>query len=358
MTLPFRSDRQWAGREKWRVLAVVSVLLAVVPGCLQRPLQMKLQGEVTAKTPPDNTASRLQRRILPHTGPRGPAVAVIELDGLLVNRNLSGFGSLGENPVALFREKLNAATNDPDIQALVLRVNSPGGGVAAVDMMRQDLHRFRECRGIPVIACLMDLGTAGAYYVATEADTIVAHPTSVTGGIGVILNAYNLEDTLGQFNVVPLPIKAGEKIDMPSVARSLDPDERVILEEIAEEFHERFREQVSRTRPGLRATADDFDGRVFSARRAQQLGLVDHIGYIDDALQMARQAAGLAEGSRVVMYRRTNDRAFTPYDTTPNVPLQNSMLPLSIPGLDRSTLPTFLYLWQPDPSYLTSVGGK
>jgi protease IV len=338
--------------------AIAMVTLITVSGCVQRPLQMELQGEVTARTPPDNTASRLIRRTLPYSQTGGPAVAIIEVDGLLVNRSLSGFGSHGENPVGLFREKLNAASMDPEIQALVLRINSPGGGVTATDVMRRDLEAFRQCRDIPVIACLMDVGTAGAYYVATEADVIVAHPTSVTGGIGVILNVYNLEDTLGQFNVVPLPVKAGDKIDMPSLLRPMDPAEREILEQIADEFHGRFRDQVVQSRPLLKTEEEDFDGRVFSASQARERGLIDQIGYLDDAIAMARQAAGLPAAGRVVMFRRSNDRAFTAYDTTPNVPLQNSLLPLNIPGLDRSTLPTFLYLWQPDPSYVTTVGGR
>jgi protease IV len=333
-------------------------MLTFAGGCAHRPIQMEMKGDVTARTPADNSASRLMPHTLPHSSPLGPAVAIIEVDGLLVNRSLSGFGSHGENPVGLFREKLDAAAANPDIQAVVLRINSPGGGVTATDMMRRDLEMFRRCRALPVIACLMDVGTGGAYYLATGADVIVAHPTTVTGGIGVILNAYNLEDTLGQFNVVPMPVKSGDKIDMPSPLRVMDKEERRILEQIAEEFHERFRDQVRQSRPSLQVGEDDFDGRIFTANQAERNGLVDQMGYLDDAIRMAREAAGLPANGRVVMFRRTNDRAFTAYDTTPNIPLHNSLLPLNIPGLDRSSLPTFLYLWQPDPSYVTTAGSR
>jgi protease IV len=338
--------------------AILLGLLVIGSGCAHRPLRMEMKGDVTARTPPDNSTSPLARRTLPHTNPLGPAVAVIEVDGLLVNRNLSGFGSHGENPVGLFREKLDAAAADPDIRALVLRINSPGGGVTATDIMRRDLEAFRLCREIPIIACLMDVGTGGAYYIATGADVILAHPTTVTGGIGVILNVYNLEDTLGQFNVVPMPVKSGEKIDMPSPLRAMEKEERKILEQIAEEFHQRFRNQVLQSRPKLRLGDEGFDGRIFTATQAERDGLVDQIGYLDDAVRLAREAAGLPTRGRVVMFRRSNDRAFTAYDTTPNIPLQNSLLPLNIPGLDRSSLPTFLYLWQPDPSYVTTAGSR
>ncbi len=335
---------------------VVTLTLILTAGCLRQPLQVVMSGDMTTRMPPDNNASSLRSRTVmgsPHCGGR---VAVIDVDGLLIDQNMRGYGSLGENPVALFREKLNAIEADPTVQAVVLRIDSPGGGVTASDIMRHDLAAFKARRGIPVIACLMDVGTGGAYYLATAADSIVAHPTSITGGIGVILNLYNLEDAMGQFNVIPLPVKAGDKIDIASPTRTMKPEEREILERIAREFHERFKQEVIRSRPQCVATDADFDGRVFTASRARDKQLIDGIGYLDDAVDAARQLAGLAESSSVVMYRRCNDRAMTPYDVTPNVPLQNSLLPFNIPGLDRSSLPRFLYLWQPDPSVITAAG--
>jgi protease-4 len=221
--------------------------------------------------------------------------------------------------------------------------------------MRRDLASFKQLRGVPVVACLMDVAAGGAYYIATEADAIIAHPTTIVGGIGVILNVYNLEDALGQYNVVPIPVKSGEKIDMATPVRSMKQEERDILEGIARQFHERFKNCVQRTRPQVAAAAD-FDGRVFTATDALRKGFVDGIGYMDDALRAARELAGCPQTNRVVVFRRCNDRAFTHYDTTPNIPLQNSWLPINLPGLDRSALPTFLYLWQADPSYVTTQG--
>lgn len=317
-----------------------------------------MSGDVTTRMPPDNTASSLHGRTVQGSPCGDVRVAVIDVDGLLVDTNLRGYGSLGENPVALFREKLDAAEADPGVRAVVLRIDSPGGGVTASDIMRRDLSAFKARSGIPVVACVMDVGTGGAYYLATAADTIIAHPTSIVGGIGVILNLYNLEDSLGQFNVVAMPVKAGDKIDMASPLRTMDPEERDILERIAGEFHERFKQEVLRSRPTVTITDNDFDGRVFTAGEAFDKQLVDAIGYLDDAVTAACESAGLPTGTGVVMYRRCNDRAMTAYDVTPNVPLQNSLLPISIPGLDRSSLPRFLYLWQPDPSLVTAGGGR
>ncbi|MFW6168858.1 MAG: S49 family peptidase [Planctomycetota bacterium] len=340
-----------------RILTATAALFLMI-GCAHRPLKVMMTGDVDTRMPPDNTASHLQPRIVSGS-PRGEGrIAVIDVDGLLLDQNMRGYESMGENPVALFREKLNRAERDPGIRAVVIRINSPGGGVTASDIMRRDLVAFQTHCDIPVIACLMDVGTGGAYYLATAADSIIAHPTSIVGGIGVIMNLYNLQDSLGQFNVFPLTIKAGNKIDMASSIRPMDPEERDILEGIAGQFHERFKREVLGARPHHAATEEDFDGRVFSARKAHEKRLIDDIGYLDDAIALAGQSAGLANSPSVVMYRRRNDRALTAYDVTPNVPLQNSLLPLNIPGLDRSSLPRFLYLWQPDPSFVTSQGAN
>lgn len=104
-------------------------------------------------------------------------VAVIDVDGILTNAEATGMGSWGENPVALFRERLDAVAKDGRIQAIVVRINTPGGSVTASDIMWRDLNRFKEKTKLPVVACLMDVGAGGGYYLATAADQIVAHPT-------------------------------------------------------------------------------------------------------------------------------------------------------------------------------------
>jgi protease-4 len=204
----------------------------------------------------------------------------------------------------------------------------------------------------------MDVGAGGAYYLATASDLLVAHPTSITGGLGVILNRYNLSGALGYFSLQALPIKSGKHIDLGNeVVAEPSPERKQLLQTMADEFHQRFRQVVAQARPGLNAAASElFDGRVFTATQALQHHLIDRIGYLDDALAAARQL-GHVEQSRVVLYHRCNDKAHSPYAITPNVPLQNSVLPISVPGLDRSRLPTFLYMWQPDPT-LEKLSGR
>lgn len=298
----------------------------------------------------------------------GPSVAVIDVDGLILNMDMVGPGSAGENPVSLFRERLEAASSDPCTRAVVVRINSPGGGVTASDIMRHDLQDFKQRTGLPVVACLMDVSAGGGYYLSTAADHIVAHPTSITGGIGVILNLYNLSGFLARNDVAAIPIKAGENINSGIILEIADPDrdpelfelqneQRAYLQSIADQYHNRFKDIVLQSRPMIDpANQQIFDGRIFTGTQAVQNSLVDSIGYLDDAVAVARGMAGLST-ARVVMFHRCNDRARTQYSMTPNVPIQGEVMPLSVPGLERSSMPTFLYLWQPEP-LMEKLGGR
>lgn len=339
------------------------VLLALAVGCCGRPMHLVTENHLTtdsrlrAELPPQKDGDPVvPMQVTP--GPcDGPMVAVIDVDGLLLNDNMTGLLSAGENPVATFREKLQHVAANPRYRAVVLRINSPGGGVTASDIMRRELVAFRNQTGLPVVVCLMDLGTGGAYYVATAASHIMAHPTTVTGGFGVILNLYNMQDTMAQANIEGTPVKAGDLTDLGTPIEALGDEGEKILQQIADEFHDRFRE-VIRTSRGISAPDDDdlFDGRIFTAPHALEARLIDSIGYLDDALAVARQQAGCPTAGAVLLHR-PRDRANTVYDVTPNTPIQGSMIPFSVPGLDRSRLPTFLYLWQPEPT-MERLSGK
>jgi protease-4 len=156
---------------------------------------------------------------------------------------------------------------------------------------------------------------------------------------------------------VGVPVKSGANIDLGTPITPLSAEKRKLLQTMADEFHERFRKIVVQNRPKVDCEEKtNFDGRVFTAEQALSRGLIDSIGYLDDAIRAARHAAG-APGAQVVFYHRNNDKALSTYSITPNTPLQATLLPLSLPGVDRSKLPSFLYLWQPEPT-LERLGGK
>jgi protease-4 len=304
--------------------------------------------------------------VSPAAGPLRPVVvqngagrvAILDVDGILLNYPFTGPMSLGENPVATFREKLEAVGGDRCVKAVVLRVNSHGGGVAASQAMRRDLERFKAQTRLPVVACLMDNACGGAYVLASAADQVVANPATVTGGVGVILNLFNLQDLMAQFNVIPQPVLSGKQADIGTSARVLTPDEKKLLQAMSDELHAQLAAEVRRSRPQLKDPATVFDGRILTASQALAHGLVDRVGDLDEAICAAAQMGnGGADRPQVVLYRRANDPAHSIYAVTANVPLQAAGLLPNLPGLDRTKMPTFLSMWQPELT-MEKLGGR
>jgi protease-4 len=287
-----------------------------------------------------------------------PRIALIDVDGLLLNQNFGSLYSVGDNPLAAFRDKLDAAARDPQTVAVLLRINSPGGSVTTCDIMAEEIRRFRADTRKPIVANLMDLGTSGAYFVAAQCDLIVAHPTAVTGGLGVVFNHFNLQDAMAQLNVLPTPVKSGAKIDMGSVTAPLDDETRQLFQQMADAYREHLIRSVKLRRPAM--TDQDVavlkDGRVVLASQAQNLHLVDRIGYLHDAIAEAERLVG-SVGAEVVINHRSGYPAHSLYAITPSPAPLTEAIPFSYPGLDRAKLPTFLYLWQPDPT-LPRVGAR
>jgi protease IV len=353
--------RAWFSNTRAMIASLcVAVLLAT--GCHHAPTintNVTADGHMITEAPTPGNSGPLHEFTVPHRDGEagGPAVAVIDVDGILLNMDFTGPASAGENPVSLFRERLDEAAADPCTRAVVLRINSPGGGVNASDMMYHELMLFKARTQLPIVVSLLDTATGGAYYLALGGDQIIAHPMCVTGGIGVILNLYNISDFLTKQDVASVPIKSGEHIDIGTSLHAATPEQRMQLETMANEFHDRFRQLVLKTRPLIQPSQENvFDGRIFTGTQALQLRLVDSVGYLDDAVGAARGLAGLSN-SRVVMYHRCNDRARTQFSITPNTPMQGEVAPLNFPGLSRSRMPTFLYLWQPEPM-MEKLGGK
>jgi protease-4 len=347
------------------VLAITFGVLAA--GC-RGPLvrtdnRVRLDGpvetRVTAEIQPVSTGPVAP--VVVQAGDTAEAVAVVDVDGLILNTPFAGPLSVGENPVAAFREKLDAIEAGGCVRAVVLRVNSHGGGVAACAAMRRDLERFKARTRLPVVACLLDTATGGAYYLASAADCVVADAATVTGGVGVILNLFNLRELMSQFNIFPQAIKSGVNVDLGSSTRALTPDEKDILQRMADDFHARLRDDILRSRPRIdRAGGATFDGRIFTGSQAVSKGLVDRLGDLDESIALAAQLGRCGEAAgrpRVILYRRPNDPAHSIYAVTANVPLQGAGLLPNFPGLDRTKLPTFLSMWQPETT-MEKLGGK
>ena len=244
---------------------------------------------------------------------------------------------------ARIREELRKAEKDDAVQALIVRINSPGGTITASDIIYREIRRFRERKKVPVIAAIMDVGASGGYYAALAADKILAHPTTVTGSIGVLMVTVNAQGLLEKVGVVAIPITSGPYKDAGSPFRPLTAEERAIFQSVVDEMQGRFVRLIAESRglpeSRVRAAAD---GRIYTAEQALALGLIDRIGYLDDAVAMAKAAANLSEAT-VVMYHRPREYRSNLYSTAP-APGEGLAEMVRFIG---AAGPRFLYLWWP-----------
>jgi len=276
-------------------------------------------------------------------------IVVIDVDGVMMNRPQSGLMRQGDNPVSTFLEKLDKAAADDDVKAVVLRINSPGGSVAAADMMYHSLAKFKHRTRVPVVACMLDVAASGGYYLACGADGIVAQPSTVTGSIGTIMQTFSVAGTMEKIGVETVAVKSGKMKDIASPLHDLSDEEKQILQQIIDGMYEQFLAVVENGRPDLepnrlRRLAD---GRVFFAEQAKELGLIDRIGYPDDAVNWAKQIAGI-EKAKTVIYHRSLTSMPNIYGSASNQssgigPLVN----IDLPDWLESGGTQFLYLWQP-----------
>jgi protease-4 len=273
-------------------------------------------------------------------------VAIIDVCGMILNaRGSSLFGS-GENPMSLFRERLDAAADDPHVKAVVLRINSPGGAVTASDIMYQEVLKFRRDTGKPVIACMMDVAASGAYYLAMGCDKVYAHPTTVTGSIGVIMSLYNAAGLFTKLGVTSEPIKSGPNKDIGNPGRPMTEEERAILQGLVDSFYGQFVHVVMEGRhmpeEQVRTLAD---GRVYAGVEAKKLGLVDEIGYLEDAIHAAMDLACIKDAT-IIAYDRGDGYRGSIYAGLPKIPNEIN-IKLDVPGLTGHEGAAFMYLWEP-----------
>lgn len=276
---------------------------------------------------------------------------MIDISGIISDERRRGLAGLSEEPdmVARIKEELKMAAKDKQIKAIILRINSPGGTVTASDMIYHEIEQFKKNTDINVIACIMDLGASGGYYVAVSADRIVAHPTTVTGSIGVIMLNLSVEGLLQKIGVKDTSIKTGEHKDMGSPLKTMTVEERKIFQGIMDTLYERFLTIIAENRKGitmenLRSLAD---GRIYTAQQALESGLIDQIGYLDEAISLAKEESGLTK-ARVVTYHRPGSYRNNIYSQLSSSGFGTvNLLNIDLKSFVNSGTPSFMYLWAP-----------
>jgi len=221
----------------------------------------------------------------------GARVAIVELEGTIVD--------VGD----VLRE-LRAHRDNPQVKAVVIRINSPGGVVAPTQELHAAIMRLRES-GKPVVASLGAVAASGGYYVAVAADKIYASPGTLTGSIGVIFQLPNLDGLMKKVGVDYVTVKAGRYKDIGNIARPMTAEEQRLLQSLLDDVHSQFISAVATGRKLDRAQVLTFaDGRVVSGAQAKDLKMVDALGGLEDALDGAATLAGLPRPPRVIGPRR------------------------------------------------------
>lgn len=242
--------------------------------------------------------------------------------------------------VAVVREQLDHARRDRNVKAVVIRINSPGGGVTASDMLYHEIRKFRNETGAKVVAHFTDTGASGGYYAALAADKITAQPTTITGSIGVTMLRVDATGLMQKIGIDALHISSGPVKAMGSPFRAMTPEEKRIFQALIDTLYDRFLALVAQDRKLSPEDARKLaDGRIYTGPDAKDAGLIDDIGYLDDAFEKARTLAGLDDAT-VVTYVRPGE--YRPNVYSMNVNLLNLDLgELAEPGMK------FTYLWMP-----------
>lgn len=297
-------------------------------------------------------------------------ILMIDVRGLISDREGGDFFSSGPNPVDDLTAKLAKAESEPSVKGVVLRINSPGGTVSASDMMYREIRGFSERTGKPVVASLGEIAASGGYYVALASDRIVAEPTGIAGSVGVIIPTVNVSEGLNRIGIHSRSITSRPNKDIANPLEPIREEHYAILQSLVDEFYARFRSLVVERRGPSRQAVDTAavpvspldmelldtltDGRVMTGVKAVDSGLADEVGGIDTAYAAAKALAHIKSARLVKYYHQSADVPRTAYAASehaaPSAEAEINLLQLRLgssglsPGAQS---PGAYYLWLP-----------
>jgi len=253
----------------------------------------------------------------------GDKVGVVEITGVITDSK------------EVIRE-IKYFVEDGGVKAIVLRVDSPGGGVGASQEIHQEVVKARGVK--PVVASFGGIAASGGYYVACGADKIVANPGTITGSIGVVMQFANLEELFKKIGYKGYVIKSGPHKDVGSPFREMTPEERELLQEVIDTVHRQFVRAVAEGRKiPVEQIMPIADGRIFTGEQAQAMGLVDELGNLEDTIQIAATMAGIKGKPSVIYPRRRKPSLFDYLTESVAQRLKEEVQETARPGLD--------YIW-------------
>lgn len=232
----------------------------------------------------------------------GPAVGIVYVEGTIQGGKgpgpLSEAGAYSDEIVRW----LQAAEKNDFVKAVVLRVDTPGGGVTASDEVRNQVLKLKQHK--PVVVSMGSTAASGGYYISSPANKIFANETTITGSIGVITIVPNLSGLLEKLGVEVYVLKSGEHKDETTGLRALTEQDRAVLQGVVDETYQRFVTVVSQDRGQNEAAVRQLaDGRIYTGRQAKALGLVDELGDLPEAIRAAAELGGISGEPRVIRYR-------------------------------------------------------
>jgi protease-4 len=274
-------------------------------------------------------------------------VLLISITGLISDSPKKDLISTSPSVVEEIVAQINKAKRDKQIKAVLFKINSAGGTITASDILYHEISVYKEKTGIKIVVSMMDVAASGAYYISLPADVIMAHPTTITGSVGVISLQPKVSGLMNKLGLGVDVKKFGKHKDMGSPFRESSEEEQKLLQKTVNDFGERFIGLVKKHRKlSEQALTEVSTARVFLADEALSLGLIDKIGYISDALRETKKIAGISEDAKVVVYRRMEFPEDNYYNIAGtelgklNIPLINIELPEAL-----SLKAGFYYLW-------------
>jgi len=290
--------------------------------------------------------SRMQEVLLLKSTAR-EKVLVVDVEGMISSMEPGSVFNREGDVLSRVYARLQMAAEDKLVRGIILRLDTPGGDVTSSDILYREVLKFRKKTGLPVVALMMGVAASGGYYVASACDAIIAHPSTITGSIGVISLFPDVEGLLSKVGVQVQVIKSGDLKDAGSPFRNLSEQEQRLFQGIIDELYERFLEVIHEKRQealSLEEIRQLADGRVYTASQALKLKLIDEVGYFDEALARVLSLAKVPS-ARVVAYTYYPKRQSNLYASKlENPPLfEQKSIADALPELQSG----FYYLWLP-----------